>query len=206
VCLLSDSDSEDKFIHPALDDDDQAPGDDSHWACPGQGALPPLAPAPAPRRQADMRKTMQAAGGPNIENVVRGIDADMGPNPDPFPSKRCGGQSRRASLKRKASHFTRTVTRSTAETFAYLTSKTKSVEEAADVFESFGNVSLCVKCKSLFFAYFAFKCMLCFIAYIAYNSGAQNVYLCIFLFYLHIISYTAYLFRIAGPSQLNDDL
>ena len=146
MCLLSDSDSEDKFIHPALDDDDQAPGDDSHWACPGQGALPPLAPAPAPRRQADMRKTMQAAGGPNIENVVRGIDADMGPNPDPFPSKRCGGQSRRASLKRKASH----ITRSTAETFVYLTCKTKSVEEAADIFECFGNVSLCV----LFFCIF----------------------------------------------------
>ena len=152
MCLLSDSDSEDKFIHPALDDDDQAPGDDSHWACPGQGALPPLAPAPAPRRQADMRKTMQAAGGPNIENVVRGIDADMGLNPDPIPSERCGGQSRRASLKRKASHFTR----STAETFVYLTSKTKSVEEAADVFESFGNVSLCVLC----FAYNAYSCIL----------------------------------------------
>jgi hypothetical protein len=42
--------------------------------------------------------------------------------------------------KRKASH----ITRSTAETLVYLTSKTKSVEEAADIFESFGNVSLCV--------------------------------------------------------------
>ena len=148
VCLLSDSDSEDKFIHPALDDDDQAPGDDSHWACPGQGALPPLAPAPAPRRQADMRKTMQAAGGPNIENVVRGMDTDMGPNPDPIPSERCGGQSRRALLKQR--HSRTSQQRHTAETFAYLTSKTKSVEEAADIFECFGDVSLCV----LFFCIF----------------------------------------------------
>jgi hypothetical protein len=140
VCLLSDSDSEDEIIHPGLDDDDQAPGDDSHWACPGQGALPPLAPAPAFLQQAEMHKIMQAAGGPNIENVVRGIDADMGLNPDPIPSERCGGQSRQALLKQKASH----ITRSTAETFTYLTSKTKSVEEAADVLESFGNVSLCV--------------------------------------------------------------
>ena len=132
-CLLSDSDSDDEPINPALDftdEDDQAPGVDP------QEALPP--PAPAPQRQADMRKTMQAAGGPNIEHVIRAIDTDMGPNPDPIPSERCGGELRRASLKRKASR----ISRSTAETFAYLTSKTSSIEEAADVLETFGNVSL----------------------------------------------------------------
>ena len=139
VCLLSDSDSDDEPVNPALDDDDQAPGVDSQaGAGPGPEALPP--PAPAPRHQADMRKTMQAAGGPNIEHVMRAIDTDMGPNPDPIPSERCGGELRRASLKRKASR----ISRSTAEVFAYLTSKTSSIEEAADVLETFGNVSLCV--------------------------------------------------------------
>ena len=69
-------------------------------------ALPP--PAPAPRRQADRRKTMQAAGGPNIEPVMRDIDPDMGPNPDPIPSERCGGgESRPASIERMASRITR---------------------------------------------------------------------------------------------------
>jgi len=84
---------------------------------------------------------MQASGGPNYEVVLQAIDADMpvGPNPDPIPSERCGGESRRASLKRKASD----ITRSTAETFAYLTSRTRSIQEAADVLEGFGNVSLC---------------------------------------------------------------
>jgi len=155
ACLLSDSDSDDEPIHPALDDDDQAPADDSQGAGPGPGALPP--PASAPRRQADMRKTMQATGGPNIENVVRAIDVDMEPNPDPIPSERCGGQSRRALLKRKASH----ITRSTAETFAYLTSKTKSVEEATDIFESFGNVSLFDEFYSAYNAYYCIFCFLC---------------------------------------------
>ena len=70
VCLLSDSDSDDEPVNPALDDDDQAPGVDFQpeaGAGPGPEALPP--PAPAPRRPADMRKTMQAVGGPNLENV-----------------------------------------------------------------------------------------------------------------------------------------
>ena len=127
VCLLSDSDSDDEPIDPALDNDDQDPGDDSQaGAGPGSAALPP--PAPAPRRQADMRKTMQAAGGSNIEQVMRDIDADMGPNPDPIPSERCGGESRRASIKLMASR----ITRSTAEVYAYLTSRTSSIEEAAE--------------------------------------------------------------------------
>ena len=103
-----------------------------------------------PDPKADMRKTMQAAGGPNIEHVMRAIDTDMGPNPDPIPSERCGGELRRASLKRKASR----ISRSAAEVFAFLTSKTSSIEEAADVLESFGNVSFC----ALFlFAYTAYK-------------------------------------------------
>jgi hypothetical protein len=107
-----------------------------------------------------MRKTMQAAGGPNIEQVMRDIDADMGPNPDPIPSGRCGGESRRASIKRKASG----ITRSTAEVYALLTSRTCSIEEAAEILECFGNVSLCA---------------LDLIAYIAL--------LCIFVIILHIL-------------------
>jgi hypothetical protein len=55
ACLLSDSDSDDEPIHPALDDDDQAPGDDSQArAGPGHGGLPP----PCPLEQADTRKTI----------------------------------------------------------------------------------------------------------------------------------------------------
>ena len=151
VCLLSDSDSDDEPVNPALDDDDQAPGVDFQpeaGAGPGPEALPP--PAPAPRRPADMRKTMQAAGGPNLENVIRAIDTDMGPNPDPIPSERCGGELRRASLKRKASR----ISRCAAEVFAFITSKTSSIEEAADVLESFGNVSFCAL---VLFAYTAYK-------------------------------------------------
>ena len=39
---------------------------------------------------------------PNYEDVLQLIDADMGPTPDPIPSERCGGESRLASLNRKA--------------------------------------------------------------------------------------------------------
>jgi hypothetical protein len=147
VCLLSDSDSDGEPINPALDNDDQAPGDDSQaGAGPGSAALPgptttcPCLSARATGRHAqDNASCCQPAGGPNIKQVMRDIDADMGPNPDPIPSERCGGESRRASIKRKASG----ITRSTAEVYALLTSRTSSIEEAAEILECFGNVSLC---------------------------------------------------------------
>ena len=80
VCHLSDSDSEDEFIHPALDDDD--------------------------------------------------------------PSERCGGQSRRRDELYLSER--RVILQDLQQRHSRLTFKTKSVEEAADIFEFFGNVSLCV--------------------------------------------------------------
>ena len=128
VRLLSDSDSD--------EDEHQEPDDVSIHDPPAEDL--PQPPPPSSGRQADMRKSMQAAGGSNYENELRAIDAEMGPNPGPIPSERCGGESRRVLLKRKASR----ITRSTSEVFAYLTSKTSSIKEAADVLECFGNVSL----------------------------------------------------------------
>ena len=89
VCHLSDTDSEDEFIHPALDDDD--------------------------------------------------------------PSERCGGQSRRRDELYLSER--RAILQDLQQRHSRLTFKTKSVEEAADIFECFGNVSLCV----LFFGIFCIQ-------------------------------------------------
>ena len=151
-------------------DDEPAPGDVSGPGQPARGGLPVQPPqVPAPRRQADMRKTMQAAGGPNIENVIREMDADIGPNPNLIPSERCGGESRRALLKRKAS----CITRSTAETFAYLTSKTSSIAEAADLLECFGNVSICY--HRHIYKTIAYYCIFCIFFLILHINFLTNL-------------------------------
>jgi hypothetical protein len=98
-----------------------------------------------------MCKTLQTVGGTthDIDKAMLAMDADVGQTHNPIQSKRCGGESGRFLLKRKARH----ITLSMAESFAYFTSKTSFIDEAADVLERFGGVSLC----DLFFsfAYFA---------------------------------------------------
>jgi hypothetical protein len=54
------------------------------------------------------------------------------------PSIRCTGESRREELKRKAQHLSR----STAETNAFCTSRTLSQNDTRNVLETFCNVSL----------------------------------------------------------------
>ena len=132
--LLDTDDDEpsDGVVQPedAPSDHDDQPDDD----------LPENPPPPPARVPAlpDMRKVMQVAGGPNYGDILREVDDHFGPDADGIPSERCGGESRRPLLKRKASQISRSV----AETFAYLTSKTASQEEAAQILEGFGNVSL----------------------------------------------------------------
>ena len=87
----------------------------------------------------DMRKVMLAAGGPNYETVLHDADIQMGPNSQIIPSKRCGGEARRANLKRKARYTTQSV----AETFVYCTLNTVSTENAADIIQTFANVRIC---------------------------------------------------------------
>jgi len=94
--------------------------------------------AAAPRHVPDMRTVMQRTGGPNHEDMLRELDDHMGQGNSGFPSERCGGGARRLLLKRNASQMSRSL----SETFAYLTSKTASTQEAADVLQTFANVGL----------------------------------------------------------------
>ena len=77
---------------------------------------------------------MLAAGGLNYETVLR----DIGPASENIPSERCGGEARRANLKRKA----RYITRSVAETFAYWTLNTVSIDDARDILQTFAIVRI----------------------------------------------------------------
>lgn len=111
---------------------DDAPADDQ--AVPASPQQPPV--AVAPRHIADMRTVMRKVGGPDYEEILRELDDHLGPGNHVFPSERCGGEARRLLLKRKASKMSRSL----SETFAYLTSKTASAQEATDVLQTFGNV------------------------------------------------------------------
>ena len=82
---------------------------------------------------------MAAAGGPNYTNALKEADARTGVGPLNIPCERCGGESRRQLLKRKAHD----ITRSTAEMFAYCTSRTTSIIDSADLISSFCNVIAC---------------------------------------------------------------
>jgi hypothetical protein len=82
---------------------------------------------------------MAAVGGPNYVNALKEADARTGVEPLDIPFERCGGESRRMLLKRKAHD----ITRSTAEMFAYCTSRTTSIGDAAEIISSFGNVIAC---------------------------------------------------------------
>ena len=101
----------------------------------------PGSPRPAPPQNSmpgwDMAKTMCKAGGPGLNKVIAAAEDAMPPGCMPVASERAGGESRRTGLKRKAGE----ITRSAAEDFALLTTRTSSMRYAADFLSTVGNVS-----------------------------------------------------------------
>ena len=79
---------------------------------------------------------MAAVRGPNYTNTLKEADARTGDGKRNIPFERCGGDSRRVMLKRKAHD----ITRSTSEMFAFCTSRTTSIDDAAELISSFSNV------------------------------------------------------------------
>ncbi len=75
----------------------------------------------------DMCKTMCLAGGTGLEQVITAADDVMPQAGLPVASERTGGDGRRAGLKRKAGG----ITRSAAEDFALLTTRTSSMRNTA---------------------------------------------------------------------------
>ena len=84
-----------------------------------------------------MTKTMCQAGGAGLEQVIAAAEDAMPPGGLPVASERAGGESRRTGLKRKAGE----ITRSAAEDFALLTTRTSSMRYAADFLSTVRNVS-----------------------------------------------------------------
>ena len=140
MCIAAFGDSE--------DEDEPETGRMSPPQSPPEDLLPPAAPNLPGPPQLDMCKVMHAAGGPDYLAVLHNTDEHMGPHSGKIPSERCGGEVRRANLKRKASNIARSV----AETFAYCTLKTVSIEEAANILETFGNVCfICIICQNKYY-------------------------------------------------------
>ena len=84
-----------------------------------------------------MTKTMCQAGGAGLKQVIAAADDAMPPGGLPVASERAGGEFRRTELKRKAGE----ISRSAAEDFALLTTRTSSMRYAADFLSTVGNVS-----------------------------------------------------------------
>lgn len=85
----------------------------------------------------DMAKTMCHAGGAGLNKVIAAAEDAMPQGGMPVASERAGGESRRTGLKRKAGE----ITRSAAEDFALLTTRTSSMRYAADFLSTVKNVS-----------------------------------------------------------------
>ena len=86
----------------------------------------------------DVRQLMELAGKiDSIAQISRQLDHKM-PGTEPVHSIRGAPQGRRADLKRKAAD----ITRSSAETFAFLTTKNFSQDDAANLFTTLCNVSM----------------------------------------------------------------
>ena len=84
----------------------------------------------------DVRKVMAMAGSKDsFVQISNHLDQIM-PGTEPVPSIRGEPIGRRAGLKRKAAD----ISRSTCDTFAFLTTKNFSREDAADLFTTFCNV------------------------------------------------------------------
>ena len=86
----------------------------------------------------DMRKAVQMSGA-DFRRAMANADSITGREPETLniPSERCGGESRRAALKRKASD----ISRSACEAFAYCSSRTTSIEDSSMLLSAIGNVS-----------------------------------------------------------------
>ena len=84
-----------------------------------------------------MTKTMCQAGGAGLKKVIAATEDAMPREGMPVASERTGGEARRTGLKRKAGE----ITRSAAEDFALLTTRTSSMRYAADFLSTVGNVS-----------------------------------------------------------------
>ncbi len=85
----------------------------------------------------DMCKTMYLAGGTGLEQVIAASDDAMPQAGLPIAGERAGGDGRRAGLKRKAGD----ITRSAAEDFALLTTRTSSMRYATYFLSTVANVS-----------------------------------------------------------------
>ena len=90
-----------------------------------------------------MCNTMCLAGGTGLEQVIAAADDAMPQAGLPTASERAGGDGRRAVLKRKAGE----ITRSAAEDFALLTTRTSSMRYAADFLSTVANVSFRDICR-----------------------------------------------------------
>ena len=80
---------------------------------------------------------MCPAGGTGLEQVIAAADDAVPQEGLPVASERAGGEGRRAGLKRRAAE----ITRSAAEDFALLTTRTSSMCYAAYFLFTVGDVS-----------------------------------------------------------------
>ena len=115
-----------------------------------QRGLPPVAaaadvheaiiPGQCVQETLDVRKVMAMAGSrDSLMQLSTHLDQTM-PGTETVYSIRGESRGTRASLKRKADE----ITRSSCETFSFLTSKNFSQKDASDLFTTFCNVSLLV--------------------------------------------------------------
>ncbi len=102
------------------------------WQSKTRASEPELRPASEVHAQLE-----HGHGGAGLKQVIAAADDAMPPGGLPVASERAGGESRRTELKRKAGE----ITRSAAEDFALLTTRTSSMRYAADFLSTVGNVS-----------------------------------------------------------------
>ena len=91
----------------------------------------------------DVRKMTWLAGGLGLPGAISYAESMTSTRMDPA-SERAGGEARRAGLKRKAVE----ISRSAAEDFALLTSRTVSESYAADFLSTVANVTKALFCPS----------------------------------------------------------
>jgi len=105
------------------------------WQSKTRASEPEL--RPASDVHAQRPKTMSQADGAGLKQIIAAADDAMPPGGLPVASERAGGEFRRTELKRKAGE----ISRSAAEDFALLTTRTSSMRYAADFLSTVGNVS-----------------------------------------------------------------